>query len=76
MARQSEEAPGMVRFLNSISKELFGRDRTKSIESDICVSCGGEAIEFDDELSRQEFTISGFCQRCQDAAFCMRDEED
>ena len=76
MARQSEKSPAMVNFLNSLSKELFGRDRTVSIKSDLCVSCGRAAKEFNNELSRQEFTISGFCQQCQDGTFRSYYEED
>jgi len=46
-----------------------GRKRIESIESDICNWCGKPATEFRDSLSRQEYTISGFCQECQDKTF-------
>jgi len=38
------------------------------------VGCGGPAERFHDELSAREYTISGLCQRCQDAIFT--EEED
>jgi DNA-directed RNA polymerase subunit RPC12/RpoP len=35
----------------------------------ICVSCGKTIGPFRDELSEKEFSISGFCQECQDKVF-------
>ena len=34
-------------------------------------SCEGDgnAVAFDDELSRREYGISGLCQKCQDGVF-------
>lgn len=34
-----------------------------------CSWCGKEIKGFKDRLSAQEFRISGFCQKCQDATF-------
>ena len=45
------------------------RSRKESIKKDICTWCGEPAIEFKDELSRREYSISGFCQKCQDKTF-------
>ncbi len=50
--------------------------RREAIDSDMCVSCKGPAAEFDNELSRKEFTISGFCQKCQDVVFRDPENED
>ncbi len=33
----------------------------------ICVACGSVATAFRDSESRRKYTISGFCQACQDA---------
>lgn len=45
----------------------------QAIQNDRCkqppIGCGGPAVEFTDELSRQEYSISGLCQRCQDEFF-------
>lgn len=35
----------------------------------LCVDCGGQALKFDDELSKKEYSISGLCQKCQDEVF-------
>jgi len=34
-----------------------------------CVICGGDAIEFKNDISRREYDISGMCQKCQDKVF-------
>ena len=41
-----------------------------------CVVCGGGAMEFNDDISAKEYTISGLCQECQDEAFAPYDEEE
>lgn len=54
-------------------KQTFGFDRRKSIQANCCIpapiGCGKPATEFKDAKSRKEFTISGFCQSCQDRIF-------
>ena len=62
MAHPTKKSPGDEAFL----KAALGRSRVKTIRADLCVSCGGEANAFKDELSKREYTISGFCQVCQD----------
>ena len=51
--------------------------RTTAITGNTCISppygCGKPAIEFRDAASTREFTISGFCQACQDAVFGVGD---
>lgn len=63
MTTPSEKSPELTEFL----EKAFGR--TSAIESDSCAFCHGPAIEFKDDLSRKEFTISGLCQNCQDNVF-------
>ena len=43
-----------------------------------CPICGHEIFEseFRDELSKIEYSISGMCQRCQDAVFTEGDDEE
>ena len=48
---------------------MWGRDRVATIAADLCMTCGGAAKVFRDELSRREYTISGMCQACQDSIF-------
>ena len=45
------------------------RSREGSIKADVCTWCGQPATEFKDALSRREYSISGFCQACQDKTF-------
>ena len=56
-----------------------GVDRRRAITQDVCVpkpiGCGQPAVTFRDALSRKEFTISGLCQKCQDAFFGGGDNE-
>ena len=65
----SDKAQALLDFLDLSAEKLFGRSYTQSIKNNVCVSCGKEAVEFKDELSRKEYTISGFCQSCQDDVF-------
>lgn len=52
---------------------IFGFNRKKSILENVCVMCKQPAIEFPDEISKQEFSISGLCFDCQDKVFGGRD---
>lgn len=67
MTTPSKKSPELESFL----EQLFGR--TSAVTSDKCVEppigCGKQAIEFRDELSHREYTISGLCQQCQDEVF-------
>lgn len=69
MATPSDKNPAIENFINSFARGAFGRERTQSIKDDICTTCGEPAVEFDDELSRKEYTISGMCQACQNRLF-------
>jgi hypothetical protein len=47
-------------------------DQIKNVEENNCAWCGSDKtkfIDFKDNLSRKEFTISGMCQVCQDKTF-------
>lgn len=67
MAEPADKAPA----IESLLEETLGR--STSIRADRCLKrpwgCAGPATEFRDELSRKEFTISGYCQACQDRYF-------
>ncbi len=47
----------------------FGFDRRSSIQRNMCIpppiGCGKIAIDFRDDISKREFSISGLCQECQ-----------
>jgi len=55
----------MNKFLNN----KMVANRVDSIFDNTCTLCKKEATEFRDELSKKEFSISGFCQKCQDSVF-------
>lgn len=67
MAKPTIKTTTIEQFLEAFT------GRSSAIKSDRCVKspigCGGLAVEFDDELSRKEFTISGLCQKCQNDIF-------
>ena len=71
MSKPSEKSPEVERFL----EETVGR--TTAIKNNRCIDppigCGGPAHEFRDMLSEQEYSISGFCQTCQDKIFIEED---
>ncbi len=71
MADPSDKAPEIAKFLDTVTGRIFGRERTSSIEGNICVACGAKAPpeSFRDDLSIKEYSISGLCQRCQDSVF-------
>ena len=66
---QDGKSPAMRVALDGIAKNLFGRTRTESIKTAICVACGSSADDFKDAISIKEYTISGMCQKCQDRIF-------
>ena len=65
MATPSQKSPAMESFLT----QTFGVDRRKTIIANKCISCESDAIDFPDELSRKEYTISGLCAKCQKEIF-------
>ena len=42
---------------------------SKNIKNKICNGCKKKVEGFRNELSLKEYTISGFCQKCQDDVF-------
>lgn len=47
----------------------------KAKEKGVCSVCGAVADKFDNDLSYEEYTMSGLCQECQNKLF-KEDEED
>lgn len=55
-------------FKNDLAERFFGNKR----EEGKCVNCSTTKVkrcDFDDEISWKEFSISYFCQECQDKTF-------
>lgn len=67
MAQPSKKSEGLEKFIDSITPNSLGR--RGSIVANKCSWCGGDASVFRNEKSRREYTISGFCQECQDKTF-------
>jgi len=55
--------------IDSLLTTLTGRDRKDMIRNRQCMTCGGCAYYFRDNLSKKEYGISGMCQGCQDQVF-------
>ena len=67
MAEPTKKAPEIEKLIDTFNPS--GRKRVDSIKADICSWCGKNVTEFQDEISRREYSISGFCQECQDKTF-------
>jgi methyltransferase-like protein len=62
----TERSPELQDCLDKMTEGMFGRKQSSAV----CVTCGSDAVkteDFKDALSEKEFSISGMCQRCQDA---------
>ena len=67
MAKPTEKADGIEKFIDSLAPNPLGR--RGSIMNDVCAICKKQVGEFKDNLSKKEYTISGMCQSCQDSIF-------
>ncbi len=67
----SDKSEQTKKFSDDLSEIFFGRKRSDSILQDTCVSCGTPVyqLDFSDAISRQEYSISDLCQKCQDRVF-------
>ena len=66
MANPTEKSSIMEQLLTEING---GKSRRAYIHANKCIKCEGDASYFIDEVSRKEFTISGWCQHCQNEMF-------
>lgn len=75
MAKPSDKSEGLEQAM----KGMFGFDRRDNIRKNECcpepIGCGGPAVNFKDDISRTEYTLSGLCQKCQDSVFGSSDED-
>ncbi len=55
--------------LDSLTVKFGKMSRTDALKQCKCVSCGGDASKFKDDISKKEYGISGLCQNCQDEVF-------
>ena len=66
----TNKAPAIDAILSSFT----GKDRKDMIRNRQCMTCGGCAYYFRDDLSKKEYAISGMCQSCQDDFFGVTEE--
>ena len=50
-------------------QNVFQVNRHEVLARRGCVFCNGPVLKFRDERSKEEYRISGICQKCQDKAF-------
>ena len=67
--KPSDKSEGIERLITALIGTTLGINRKDTIAANQCVTCGGEALKFKDDLSRTEYSISGMCQTCQDEVF-------
>jgi len=50
---------------------LTNGKHSETIEKSMCNGCGDAVLQesFKNEISKREYQISGFCQKCQDSVF-------
>ena len=65
--------PKLAAFLEEQSK------RATAITGDNCIppplGCGMPIVEFDNDLERKEYTLSGLCPKCQRQVFGGKTDE-
>ena len=65
----------MTNIVDMLAASQYGMTRTAAHKAKVCVQCKAPAIDFRDTLSVKEYTLSGFCQDCQDNFFEEYDEQ-
>jgi hypothetical protein len=63
------KSPQVEAALEGVSLAMIGRSHSVARATQTCVSCGGPATEFKDEVSRKEYSLSVLCQKCQDRIY-------
>ncbi len=69
MTKPIKRAPEIQGLIDGMAKAQTGMGQAECAEKRVCTWCGGDASEFRNEISRGEYRISGFCQKCQDETF-------
>jgi hypothetical protein len=69
--KASPKPPEIEKALNAISALEGGIPRIEAIETMRCAKCLDEIFEdsFRDQVSKDEYEISGLCQPCQDNSY-------
>ena len=64
----------LLERLEKLSKAMAeeygkGMSRSRALSEGRCASCGEKADEFRDEVSKDEYKLTAWCQSCQDSFF-------
>lgn len=59
--------PDLQRFVDDLSKKMWGKSLAKCLKEEICVCCHKPVKDedFKDELEKKEYKISALCPKCQ-----------
>ena len=73
---KDEKSPEVTSLLNLLSSDISksrgkGMSRSSALAQNKCASCGADAhpSTFRDNLSRREYSLTAWCQKCQDKFF-------
>ena len=61
--------PELLRQVDAVAEACFKRTLTATLQTGVCVKCGGAPRAFADFASAVDFTMAGYCQSCQDSAY-------
>jgi hypothetical protein len=66
-----KRTPEMQAVLDKLGVLTFGRTNSEAIKTNTCIKCSKPVVEteFKDALSRNEYSISGLCQACQEQVY-------
>ena len=68
---KNEVITGLLNMLSSDMTKSGGwkMSRSEALKNKKCVKCGDNAIKFKDAPSKKEYTLTAWCQKCQDDFF-------
>lgn len=69
-----QEKVSLKEIKNKINTDLFSEWMSRAIKKEMCVQCGAKAINFKDELSAKEYSLTGLCQECQNVLYLNEGE--
>src|SRR5262245_9578102 len=55
--------------IENLLTSITGKDRSQTIQNNLCVTCDKDVREFSDPKPLPEYQISGMCQECQNSVF-------
>jgi len=75
MSDDGKKAPvvwgGKSKGIQNLLSHLFPKAKA-NIDKGLCAECGSDKVsqeDFKNDTSIEEFTLTGWCQKCQDAFF-------